>query len=362
MSRIEELIKEKCPNGVEYKKLGEFCEIKTGAGITKKDIVENGKYKIISGGYEPMGLCDKKNRNKDTVTIARAGSAGFVNYLNEDFYLNDKCFSIIPNSIHMNNKYLYYALKTIQNEIFELKSSGTVPTVNTEKVSRINVPIPPIEVQEEIVKILDKFGKLEAELEAELEARKSQYEFWRGNLLNKENNIVKISEITNSVSSGRCSSRSETGEYPVYGSTGIIAKTDSYVYETEKVLIARVGANAGFVHIATGKYDVTDNTLILDLKDNVNMRYIYYYLQNYNLNKIAKGGGQPLITGGQIKDLEINLPSLEEQEKIVNILDKFDKLVNDISEGLPAEIEARRKQYEYYRNKLLSFEEVEVNE
>lgn len=252
--------------------------------------------------------------------------------------------------------------KDVFNRIISSVEHGARFRFDYSNWNKITVNIPSIEIQRNIVKKLRTFKKLEVELIKELEMRKQQYEFWRGILLNKENNIVKISEITNSVSSGRCSLRNESGEYPVYGSTGIIARTDNYAYENEKLLIARVGANAGYVHIATGKYDVTDNTLVLDLKENVNMRYIYYYLQNYNLNKIAKGGGQPLITGGQIKNLEINLPSLEEQARIVNILDKFDKLVNDISEGLPAEIESRRKQYEYYRDKLLSFEEVEVNE
>ena len=173
---------------------------------------------------------------------------------------------------------------------------------------------------------------------------------------------VKIKDITYKVSSGKCSNRSERGLYPVYGSTGIIARTDEYLFDTEKLLIARVGANAGYVHIASGKYNVTDNTLIVDLKENIDLKFMYYYLQNFNLNQLAKGGGQPLITGGQIKELDITLPPIQEQKRISNILDKFDKLINDISEGLPAEIELRRKQYEYYRNKLLSFEELSVSE
>ena len=126
-------------------------------------------------------------------------------------------------------------------------------------------------------------------------------------------------------------------------------------------MIARVGANAGFVQVATGKYNVTDNALILNLKDGVDLKFMYYNLQNYNLNKLAKGGGQPLITGGQIKDLDIVLPPLDEQKRIANVLDKFDALVNDITDGIPAEIELRRQQYEYYRNKLLNFEELEVS-
>ena len=150
MSKINELIRQNSITKLKKLKLGEFCEIKTGAGITKKDTVRDGKYKIISGGFEPMGLCNKCNRKANTVTIARAGSAGFVNFLSEDFYLNDKCFSIIPTKYNVNSKYLYYILKNQQEKIFELKSSGTVPTVNTEKISKIEVLIPTKEVQENI--------------------------------------------------------------------------------------------------------------------------------------------------------------------------------------------------------------------
>ena len=170
-----------------------------------------------------------------------------------------------------------------------------------------------------------------------------------------------MSVLTKRIYSGSNNERSEVGPYQVYGSKGIIGKTNEYRFEKEQILIARVGAYAGAVQIAKGKYDVTDNTLIIDLKsDIINMKYLYYYLLKANLNQYAKGGEQPLITGKQLKDLIIPVPPLDVQEKIVNILDKFDKLTNDISEGLPAEIEARQKQYEYYRNKLLSFKELKT--
>lgn len=173
--------------------------------------------------------------------------------------------------------------------------------------------------------------------------------------------MLKLSVLTNRIYSGNNSDRSDDGEYPVYGSKGIIGKTNEYKFEEDQILIARVGAYAGAVQIAKGKYDVTDNTLIVDLKSEmINMKFLYYYLVRSNLNQYARGGGQPLITGKQLKDLVIPVPPLEIQEKIVNILDKFDKLTNDISEGLPAEIEARQKQYEYYRNKLLSFKELKT--
>lgn len=167
-----------------------------------------------------------------------------------------------------------------------------------------------------------------------------------------------MGEVCKSIISGKNKDRIENGDFPVFGSTGIIAYSDSYVYDHATLLIARVGANAGYVHTGTGKYDVSDNTLILIPTDGYNLRFAYFQLLNMNLNQLAVGGGQPLITAGQLKKLSIPIPPLAEQERIVEVLDKFDALVNDISVGLPAEIAARRKQYEYYRGKLLDFKNV----
>ena len=120
-------------------------------------------------------------------------------------------------------------------------------------------------------------------------------------------------------------------------------------------MIARVGANAGFVYLVNGLYDVSDNALMIRIPSETNIRFIYYLLTAINLNQFAKGGGQPLITASFLRNIKVPLPPLAEQERIVAILDKFDALVNDISSGLPAELEMRRKQYEYYRNRLLTF-------
>ncbi|MCI8623950.1 MAG: hypothetical protein HFG26_09860 [Provencibacterium sp.] len=198
--------------------------------------------------------------------------------------------------------------------------------------------------------------------------RRKQYDYYRQFLLCLDNNLPSASikerhaeiswrtlgEISRSISSGRAKTKDKIGMYPVYGSTGMIARTNKAVYKKKNILVARVGS-AGYVYIAEGEYDVSDNTLIIDLKDRYNLKYIYYQLVNIDLRRYAKGGVQPLITGGEIKRITLPFPSEEEQARIVSILDRFDALVGDPTSGLPAEIEARRKQYEYYRNKLLDF-------
>ena len=165
-----------------------------------------------------------------------------------------------------------------------------------------------------------------------------------------------MGEICDNIFSGKNKLRSDDGRYNVYGSTGIIGYSNTFIYEQDTILIARVGANCGYVHIATGCYDVSDNTLIVNPNNEIyNLKFAYYQLTNINLNQYAKGGGQPLITAGQLKAFYVPVPPLYEQERIVTILDRFDALTSDISSGLPAEITARQKQYEYYRNKLLTF-------
>ncbi len=172
-----------------------------------------------------------------------------------------------------------------------------------------------------------------------------------------------LGDVCEKISSGKNKVKSDDGVYPVFGSTGIIGWTNNKVYEKEQILVARVGANAGRVNIAKGEYDVSDNTLIVKNNECIILKYLYYYLVNINLNRFAQGAGQPLITGGQLKEIQIPIPcpenpekSLEIQAEIVRILDTFTELTTE----LKAELTARKKQYNYYRDQLLSFEEGEV--
>ena len=304
---------------------------------------------------------------------------------------NEKCLAggdIVVMKHKQNPKFLAYALSTFDAR--QQKSKGKIKSKvvhsNVPSIENIEIYLPPIEVQERIVKVLDNFDAICSDLgiglPAEIEKRQKQYEYYREKLLTFDMNpatifngterngterglirllqyvygfaFVRLGDIC-SISSGRNTERLDDGEYPVYGSTGIIAKTNIYKFDCEQILIARVGANAGYVYKAYGKYDVSDNTLILSVNSQYNANFIFYNLINMRLNRFAKGGGQPLITAGQIKELLIPLPTLEKQKEIVEILDKFDSLCNDLSAGLPAEIEYRQKQYEYYRDKLLNF-------
>ena len=346
---------------VVWKPLGEVAELKRGTTITKKTSNE-GIYPVISGGQQPAYYIDQFNRDGETITVAGSGAyAGFVMYWNEPIFVGD-AFSVKADEKQVLPRFIYHFLLSIQEKIYDLKSGGGVPHVYAKDVARFVIPLPPLSVQQEIVRILDKFTQLEAELEAELDCRKRQYEYYRNKLLTFNEigggtEIVwkTLGEVCINIFSGKNKDRNDNASYPIYGSTGIIGKTNKKAFSSKQILVARVGANAGYVHIAEGEYDVSDNALIIQHNENINLKFLYYILVNIKLNQYAKGGGQPLITARELKSIIIPLPPLEEQQRIATILDKFNTLVNSISEGLPKEIALRRKQYEYYRERLLTF-------
>ncbi|WP_296242669.1 MULTISPECIES: restriction endonuclease subunit S [unclassified Psychrobacter] len=379
---------DKLLDGVEVKKLtlGDIGEFIRGNGIQKKDLVEAGFPAVHYGqiftryGFSAVQaftfISDelaKKSRiaQKSDLLIATT-SENDEDVLKSIAWLGEKV--AISGDMMLfrhgqNVKYLAYYFQTddFQKQKIKFITGAKVRRVSRDSLSKMTVSLPSLEVQAEIVRVLDAFTELTAELTAqltaELVARKQQYTYYRDQLLTFEESKVewkKLEDVCEKISSGKNKFKSELGLYPVFGSTGIIGRTDAKVYSKEQILVARVGANAGRVNIAKGEYDVSDNTLIVQNKDNIILKFLYYYLVNVNLNRFTKGAGQPLLTAGQLKTMLIPLPPLAEQQRIVAILDKFDALTTSLTEGLPREIELRQQQYEYYRELLLSFPKAEV--
>ncbi|GAA9568741.1 restriction endonuclease subunit S [Helicobacter pylori] len=185
--RLKSLLQTLAPKGVEFRKLGEVCEIIRGKRVTKKEILDKGKYPVVSGGIGFMGYLNEYNREENTITIAQYGTAGFVNWQNQKFWANDVCFSVIPKET-LINRYLYYVLTNMQNYLYSISNRSAIPySISSNNIMQITIPIPPLEIQQEIVKILDQFSILTTDLlagiPAEIEARKKQYEYYREKLL-----------------------------------------------------------------------------------------------------------------------------------------------------------------------------------
>ncbi len=185
--RLKTLLQTLAPKGVEFRKLGEVCEIIRGKRVTKKEILDKGKYPVVSGGIGFMGYLNEYNREENTITIAQYGTAGFVNWQNQKFWANDVCFSVIPKET-LINRYLYYVLTNMQNYLYSISNRSAIPySISSNNIMQITIPIPPLEIQQEIVKILDQFSILTTDLlagiPAEIKARKKQYEYYREKLL-----------------------------------------------------------------------------------------------------------------------------------------------------------------------------------
>ena len=367
MTKLEQLIAELCPDGVEFKPIKEEYTRLKGTPITAGKMKEidnpDGEIRIFAGGKTVINAREedipKANITRvPAVLVQSRGVIDFV-YYEEPFTFKNEMWAYTHRE-KVSVKYLLHVLKNNVEHFREAASGmGSLPQISLPVTEDFKIPVPPLEVQREIVRVLDDFTLLSAELSAELSARRKQYEYYRNEMLTFDTSIPKIplSDVTVGISSGKNKERLDDGTYPVYGSTGIISQTNTPVYDWQQILVARVGANAGFVHLADGKYDVSDNTLIVDVKKEHSLKYVYYLLQNMNLNQYAKGGGQPLITAGDLKKMSVPMPKRDVQDRIVNVLDNFDAICSDLKIGLPAEINARQKQYEYYRDLLLTFVE-----
>ena len=391
MSKIEKLIQQHCPDGVEYKHLWEvttwdkrFNAVENYkqpqvikykyflASELKPLIVEGGTIKILttnnSNLYTTEDLAEENYSEGEIIAIPWGGNP-IVQYFNGKFLTSDNRIAVSNDTSYLNTKYLYYCLLDSIDIISTFYRGSGIKHPNMAKVLDFQIPIPPLPIQQEIVTILDKFTALEAELEAELEARSRQYEYYRNQLLALEGKEVEwkaIGDVADlkagkSISASKISSLSDNkNRFICIGGNGIRGFVEHYSHEGNFPIIGRQGALCGNLFFASGKFYATEHAVVVKPFQNENKKFLYYLLKSLNLNQFATGGAQPGLAVTNLNKIKIPIPSLEEQERIVNILDQFDALVNDIKTGLPAEIKARRAQYEYYRKKLLTFNRVTV--
>lgn len=379
MSRIDDLIAELAPNGVEFRTLGEVLRIKNG-----KDHKPLGDGDIpVYGSGGIMRYVDTAAAEGPSVLIPRKGSLGNIFYVEGPFWVVDTIFRTEIDSSQVEPKFVYHQLLTMN--LGEMNQAGGVPSQTQTVLNSLRIPVPPLEVQREIVRVLDQFTQLEAELEAELEARRRQYEHYRQLAMSFDDSIPRvalgdIAEVRSGWGFPNAHQGQEEGEYPFYkvsdmnllGNETVMSIANHYVSaEVAKKLGVRP-APAGTVifpkigaAVATNKKRVLsvpsaydNNVMGLVPTERVTSRFLYHWMQTFDLSRLANDSGAvPSIRKTEAEQVLIPLPDLDTQRKVADLLDKFDALVNDLNVGLPAELAARRKQYEYYRDNLLTFEE-----
>ena len=420
MTKLEELINGLCPDGVEYFTLEELGIFYGGlTGKSKKDFEKgNAKFITYMNVYSNPAL---KLDVSDVVTIGEnerqnciqyadilfTGSSETPNdcgmssvlteYTDEKLYLNSFSFGYrFNNPDKFDVIYLKHLFRShmLRKQIVKTANGVTRFNVSKAKMAKVQIPVPPKEVQNEIGKTLDNFTELTAELTAELSARQKQYAFYRDYLLDFSNEDVtkKIPDIDCSnveyIKLGDIAkfTYGYTDKAKDYGNTRFIRITDildngylnpndakyinlneeskKYLLSKGDLLLARTGATYGkTLYVPNDEKAVYASFLIKIELDNTKIlnRY-YWHFSKSNLywkqaNKLVSTAGQPQFNTNAVSRIVIPVPPLSVQENIVKILDRFDKLNNDMSEGLPAEIETRKKQYEYYRDTLLSFDD-----
>ena len=391
MSRLNEMLRELCPAGVEYVKLGEIGKFYGGLTGKTKDDFTSGNAVFIS--YKNVYTNPSVDQNvKEKVKIAVGEKQRTLEYGDviftgssetpeecglssvvtekptEPLYLNSFCFFFRFNDLSaiepMFAKHLFRS-ENLRYQIGKTASGVTRYNVSKKLMEKVSIPLPPLPIQHEIVRILDAFTSLTAELTAELTARKRQYAYYRDRLLTFGDEVprVRLGEVCK-ITRGRVISKDyieeNKGKYPVYSSqtenNGELGRISSYDHVGEYVTWITDGANAGSVFYRNGRFSVTNVCGLLKIKSKISAKYVYYTLQIEARKYVNKGMGNPKLMSNVIAKISIPLPPLQEQNRIASILDRFDALCNDLTDGLPAEIAARKKQYAYYRDKLLTFE------
>lgn len=382
---------------VEWKALGEVSEILNGFAfegskysdkgirVIRISDVQKGKMSDKDLKFYPLDTVEKIERyllQESDLVMSLTGNVGRVAMLSKTDLpaaLNQRVACLRSKEGIVLTRYLFHFFDQIsfENEAMSNATGGGQKNMSTRWLSSYQIPIPcpenpkkSLAIQAEIVRILDAFTSLTAELTAELTARKKQYNYYRDRLLTFSEGEVEwksLEEICSSISAGGDLPEnhvkgqikaSDEFPYPIYanatGDKGLYGFTDGYKIESDAVTISARGAKIGYHTIREGKF--TPIIRLISLVPNKSViltRYLNYILDRTPIG--GTDGGIPQLTVPTVKKISIPVPSLAEQASIVSILDKFDALTNSISEGLPREIELRQKQYEYYRDQLLNF-------
>ena len=378
MSRLEELIQRYCPDGVEYVKLGDILGVNRGRRLTKNQLSADGRYFVYHGSKDtPLGKYSQYNVKGNTTIVVNTGGIGGVKFCDDDFWCSDGSFWI-GHSPRLNDKFVYYYLSPKENYFASQKRVGGVPTIDRSVVENVEIPVPPMPVQEEIVRILDSFTELQAELQAELQKRKQQYNYYRDNLLSPLNQgnweEYSLKELCH-YSKDRISAEDVNEDNYVsvenllqnqqgkVRANNVPSNGNCIKYQPFDILIGNIRPYLHKIWFSNCEGGTNGDVLCVRVNDNarqiITPQFLFCILSSQSFfeydNSFARGAKMPRGDKQKIMEYTFLVPPLAEQNRIVSILDRFDKLTNDLTTGLPAEIEKRQQQYEYYRDRLLTF-------
>lgn len=377
---VEKMIAELCPTGVLYCEMGKLAQIGTGKS-NGNEAEDNGEYPF----FIRSPIVKRKNcyeYDEEAIIIPGEGGVGDIfHYINGKYALHQRVYRIHFTTKDVDTRFMYYYLSANFKVFIQRKAvNATVTSIRKPMIEQFPIPLPPLPIQQEIVRILDTFTNLTAELTAELTARRKQYEYYRDELLTFGEDVPKVSlsELAR-FTYGFTDKAKETGDTRFIRITDIddngnLRRSDAkYITLTEEsrkyllkkgdILLARTGATYGkTLYIPDDTPAVFASFLIKIELDNSRIlnRYYWHFAKSTQYwtqaEKYVSKAGQQQFNSKAVGRVLVPIPPLGVQQKIVDILDKFDKLCADIGDGLPAEIEARQRQYEYYRGQLLKFD------
>ena len=387
MARLDKMISDLCPHGIEYIHLSDIVTIVRGIRVVRSQLTTDAPYPVYQNSLTPLGYYSKSNCSANTVFIIMAGAAGEIGYSEKPFWAADDCYYLLPNS-KLLSRFLYHFLLNSRTFILSHVRKASVPRLSRKVIETLTIPVPPLEVQQEIVRILDHFTELTteltAELAAELAAREKQHQYYTQHLYDsiKEKGVpvVCVKDVCDLLTGFPFDSSHFVSE-GIHLLRGMNIKRGFLDYSDgnnrywntvkgyEKFLLADddivIAMDGSLVGKSYGQVKKQHLPVLLVQRvtrvraTKINAHYLYHYISSGAFTKYVEqkktGGAVPHISMKDIENFTLPIPPEKLQEEISEVLDRFDALCNDLTSGLPAEIAARQKQYEYYRDKLLTF-------
>lgn len=378
MGKIDELIKQLCPKGVPMVTLDKVLSVATGKQLNKSAMISDAPYPVVNGGVEYSGYTENFNSPANSITISQGGaSAGYTQWINCDFWAGAHCYVVVPYD-NINKRYLFHVLKENESRMMESKQGAGIPGLNRKAVYSLVIPLPPLAVQKEIVEILDTFTGMIDNLQKELEQRQKQFEYYCESLVGSAKGEVKTLGEIGRMERGTGLQKSDFrdtgvpcihyGQIHTYYNT-VATETKSFCSEELAKKLRK--AKPGDLLIATtsedveacckatvwlGEGEVAYSGDSFKFSHNQNPKYIAYLFKTEAFSKqkrlCATGAKVVRVSGAAMEKFKFSFPSLDKQQEIVDKLDTFEALISNIKQ----EIELRQKQYEFYREKLLTFE------